>query len=107
MKKLTGMDLLKKAFQKKNKGVTSVAKVMSKKHSKKYKADNEFMTNDTEKMAYKKHKKMTQAQDDAADKKAGRKEGSKADIAQDKRDGIKDNPKQKKHSKHCKCKACA
>ena len=43
-------------------------------------------------------KKMTQKQDDVADKKAGRKEGSKADIAQDRRNGIKDKKVTKKKS---------
>ena len=54
-------------------------------------------------------KKMTQKQDDAADKKAGRKEGSKADIKQDRLNGIKDKKKAKtmckKHGKKM-CKAC-
>lgn len=40
-------------------------------------------------------KKMTQAQDDAYDKAHNQKEGSPADIAQDKREGIKDKKKKK------------
>jgi len=53
---------------------------------------------------HKKHKKMTQAQDDAYDKKHGIKEGSEEDVKQDERDGVKD----KKHAKHKKvmCKTC-
>lgn len=45
------------------------------------------------------HKKMTQTQDDAYDKKMGWKEGSKRDLAQDKREGIHDK-KKKRHMKH-------
>lgn len=46
-------------------------------------------------VAYKGKGKMTQAQDDASDRRAGRKEGSPADIAQDRRNGIKDKKKKK------------
>jgi hypothetical protein len=41
-------------------------------------------------------KKMTQAQDDAYDRKHGIKEGSKRDIKQDRLNGIKDKKKSKK-----------
>ena len=50
-------------------------------------------------MLKKKHKKMTQAEDDAYDKAHNQKEGSAKDIAQDKRNGIKDK-KYKKSMKH-------
>ena len=56
----------------------------------------------------KKHK-MTQAQDDAYDRKHGIKEGSKADMAQDRKNGIKDKKRMKKTMcKHKKvmCKMC-
>ena len=53
----------------------------------------------------KKHK-MTQAQDDAYDKKHGIKEGSKEDIKQDEAHGIKDKKHAKKHKASKKCKSC-
>ncbi len=54
----------------------------------------------------KKSKKMTLAQDKAYDKKHGLKEGSKADIAQDKMSGVKDKKAHKKHKMGKKCKTC-
>ena len=54
---------------------------------------------------FKKAKKMTQAEDNAYDKKHNQVEGSKKDIAQDKRNGIKDK-KVKKGGKKMK-KACS
>jgi hypothetical protein len=47
----------------------------------------------------KKHKKMTQTQDDAYDKKHGIKEGSKEDIKQDTKHGIKDKKAKKSKKK--------
>ena len=48
---------------------------------------------------HKKAKKMTQAQDDAYDKAHHQKEGSPADIKQDKRNGIKDKKGKKNKTK--------
>mgnify|MGYP001586364159 CR=1 FL=1 len=55
---------------------------------------------------HKKHRKMTQAQDDAYDKKHGIKEGSKEDIKQDEKEGIHDKKKHTKHKKGMHCKSC-
>lgn len=61
--------------------------------------------------AHKHKKKMTQAQDDAYDRKHGIKEGSARDIAQDRKNGIKDKKRSMKKTmckKHHKvmCKSC-
>jgi hypothetical protein len=54
----------------------------------------------------KKHRKMTVAEDKAYDLKHGLKEGSKADLAQDKRDGVPQKSDVKHSKKMTKCKTC-